>query len=547
MNATVRTLLKRVAMGLGLVVVLAAGLAGYVYAMLPKPTGERPHLQDELFRKPATLRPVDRRFIGRTATELAAMIRTGEATSTEIVQAHLNQIRNENYRTNAFVWLFDAEALAAARQADAIVARGGPLGRLHGVPVSIKEEFWVKGKPSTVNSETFQGFVAPRNAAVVDAWQGEGAIVLGTTNVSSLLLDYQTVGDLYPRGNNPFDISRTPGGSTGGGAAAVAAGLVPLALGGDMGGSIRVPAAFCGLYGLKTTEGSMGRAFGSFPGEPGTPKYRRMAVAGPIATTVDDLDLAWQALMSRWPDGMARMRPAKPALIDYRVAWLDEWTFGNDRMVIGQATKARLAALIDALRAHGVATTHAQPDGFADLVGMHPLFSAYMAFEHTPWIIRQLIVRQYRAVDRHRYDFSEAADRMSDLDPDKFDLALAKRDALARGIDRFFEQYDLLVMPVTPGPAFPHNDESSPIVIDGQPIVYADYFKYPLVFNVSGHPALTVPLGLDEQGLPLAVQVVGPAYSEPALLAFAKLIEPLHDGFVRPPSMESGPGRRARR
>jgi amidase len=301
-----------------------------------------------------------------------------------------------------------------------------------------------------------------------------------------------------------------------------------------MGGSIRVPAAFCGLYGLKTTEGSMGTDFGSFPGEPGTPKYRRMVTAGPLARSIDDVELAWRALMSRWPDAMARMHTAKPALGQYRVAYLDEWTFGNDRMVVGRDMKARLATLVESLRAQGVAATNAQPEGFAALVPMHSLLAAYIAFERVPWILRQLLLREYRAGDTHRFDFSEAGERLSDMDPDKYDDILARRDALAGGLDAFFGNYDVLILPVTPGPAILHNPEHTPIVVDGSTIDYSDYFKYPLVFNVTGHPALTIPLGLDDAGLPLAVQVVGPKYSEPTLITFARLIAPLHQGYVRP-------------
>jgi len=546
MQVRMKTVLRTLALVAATIVLVGVGLAAYVYATLPKPIGEKPALQAELFTRPSQLLPVDERFLYASATDLAAMIRERRATSTEVVQAHINVIKNRNHATKAFVWLFEREALEAAREADAKVARGEPLGLLHGVPVSIKEEFAVKGKPHTVNSTMFQGVVAERDAGVVEAWVAEGAIVVGTTNVPYLLLDMQTAGEIYPTATNPYDPARTPGGSTGGGAAAVAAGLAPLALGGDMGGSIRVPAAFCGLYGLKTTEGSMGGDASSFPGAPGTARYRRMAVAGPLARTVDDVDLAWRALMSRWPEGRARMIEPKATLDQYRVAYLDEWKFGSDRMFVGHEIKDRLASLMTSLRSRGVATSEDQPANFDAMVEMHRLLSVYMAFEHVPWFIRQLMMREFRSADTRRFDYSEAYARMSDLDPAQYDGILARRDALATQLDEFFTRHDVLMMPVTAGPAIAHNEDHHPIPLDGRAITYWDYFSYPMVFNVTGHPALTIPLGLGDTGLPLAMQVVGPQYSERQLLAFAKLIEPLHDGFVRPPEHATSGSAQAR-
>lgn len=183
MPSTVKKILKWLGLAVGIVVLIAIGLGIYIYTLIPKPIGEKPVLQAELFNKPATEFPVAGKFIYKSASELAVMVKNKQATSAEIVQEHINYIKNNNYRTNAFVWLFELEALDAAKKADEKVAKGEPLGLLHGVPVSIKEEFAVKGKPHTVNAEMFQGFVAPKNAGVVDALVDQGAIILGTTNV----------------------------------------------------------------------------------------------------------------------------------------------------------------------------------------------------------------------------------------------------------------------------------------------------------------------------------------------------------------------------
>lgn len=535
MGKVVKRILKWIGLTVGVVVLMVGGFAAYLYTQKPKPIGERPAAQTELFSKPARELPVEERFIYASAGELAAMIRNRQATSKNIVQAHVNYIKNNNYKTNAFVWLFEEEALDAAKGADEKVARGEPTGMLHGVPVSIKEEFWIKGKPNTLNAEMFQGFKAPRNGEVVDALIEQGAIILGTTNVPNMLADLQTFGEIYPTANNPYDARRTPGGSTGGGAASVAAGMVPIALGGDFGGSIRVPAAFNGLYGLKTTEGTIGSGAREFPGEPGNPKYRRMMVSGPLARSVGDLDLAWNALMAKWPDRKRRMLEPKAKLEDYSVAYFDEWTFRNDKMFIGQDVKERLALLAAALESKHVSVRRDQPPGFEEMMLMHRMLGAYLMFEKVPWVIRQFMVREYKKADSHRFQFAEVLDRMSDLDPEKYDDLLRRRQALTNQLEAFFGKYDLLILPVTPGPAIAHNPDHEAITLDGKKINYWDYFYYPTCFNATGHPALTIPMGLNQDGLPVALQVVGPLNSEPRLIDFARMIEPLHQGFVKPP------------
>ena len=530
---TIKKVLKWLAVAVAVVVLIAAGLGIYVYSLIPKPIGEKPVLQAELFSKPATEFPVAGKFVYKSATELSSMIKNKQATSVEIVQEHINYIKNNNYKTNAFVWLFEPEALDAAKKADEKVARGEPLRLLEGVPVSIKEEFAVKGKPFTWNAEMFQGVVASKNSGVVDAMINEGAIVLGTTNVPKMLFDVQTFGEIYPTANNPYDLTRTPGGSTGGGAAGVALGFSPIAIGGDFGGSIRIPAANCGLYGLKTTDGSM-PDFGGSPGEPGNPKYHRMMVAGPIARTVDDIDLTWNAMMNKWPEQKAKMLEPKGELKDYKIAYFDEWKFGNDKVLVSKDIKDGLKRFAETLSSKAASVTSDQPADLEKMIIMHRLLAFYVAFEKVPWLFRQFVARDFKSADNHRIDMSEVYDRMSDMDPAKYDDILTRHGALRDQMEAFFTKYDFLIMPVASSPAIKHNPEHTPILVDGTNVDYWDNFLYPAVFNATGHPALTVPLGLNAEGLPIAVQVVGPMNSERRLIKFAKLIEPLHEGFVKP-------------
>lgn len=535
MNAKVRKLLKWTGGILGFLILLVAATGFYIWSQMPKPMGKPPVLQAELFRKPQTDFPVEGKFIFKSATELASLIKSKQATSVEITREFIHYIKNNNYKTNAFVWLFEKEAMEAAQAADLKVERGEPLGLLHGVPVCIKEEFWVKGKPCTWNSENFQGFIAPRNAPVVDSWLAEGAIILGTTNVPRLLIDIQTRGDLYPEASNPYDASRTTGGSTGGGAAAVSSGFCPLSLGGDMGGSIRIPAGFCGIYGLKTTEGSMGKKFGSSPDTTGHGKYFCMAVAGPMARTVDDIELGWNALIKPWYNDHNWLPvEGNKDLSQYKLAYFDEWHFGNDKIPISNAVKQKLQMLVDSLKNRGATTENVQPGNFAAMRQMHMLLMAYMVFAKQPWIIRQLIKHEFESGTPLKIDMSEGVARIGDPDEAEYSKILQRRDTLTAAMERFFQTYDFLILPITPGPAFVKNPNHEPMAVDDIKMEYWDHFHYTMCFNATGHPALTIPLGLNSEGLPIAVQVVGPMFSEKRLIHFARLIQPITPGFIRP-------------
>lgn len=535
MNTKIRKTLKYTGIIFIFFIVIIASLGVYIWSQIPKPMGKPPILQKELFNKPNVNFTVDGKFIFKSATELALLIKNKKATSVEITQEFINFIKNNNYKTNSFVWLFENDALNAAKIADMKVERGEPLGILHGVPVCIKEEFWVKGKPCTWNSENFQNFIAPRNAAVVEAWLKEGAIILGTTNVPRMLIDLQTRGDIYPEASNPYDTSRTPGGSSGGGAAAVSSGFSPLNLGGDFGGSIRVPSGFCGIYGLKTTEGSMGKKYGSSPDTTDSGKYFNMAVAGPMARTIEDIELGWSALIKPWyQNNKWLIVDERKKLSQYKLAYLDEWHFGNEKIPISNTVKQKLKMLVDSLINRGVDIENVQPSNFAEMRQMHMLLMAYMVFAKQPWIIRQLIKHEFESGTPLKIDMSEGIARIGDVDESEYTKILKRRDTLRAAMERFFKSYDFLILPITPGPAFTKNSNHEPMAVDSIKMEYWDHFHYTMCFNATGHPALTIPLGLNKDGLPISVQVVGPMFSEKRLIQFAKLIVPLHEGYVIP-------------
>ena len=265
------------------------------------------------------------KYIYKSATELASLIGSGKATSLQIVREHISHIRQHNDSLNAIVIPMFDEAMILATLLDEEAKSGNFLGPLHGVPVTIKEQFWIKGIKSTTNAKIFKDFVAPEDSELVRRIKKAGAVILGKTNVPKHLTDYQVQGDLYPEGKNPFNTDYTPGGSTGGGAAAMAAGMSPLELGGDLGGSVRQPANFCGIYGLKPTEKTL-----SLHGHVPMPEHAdtflvHMAQAGPLARNIEDLELLWKILVG--PDARDRnipriewKKPSGKKLKDYKIA-----------------------------------------------------------------------------------------------------------------------------------------------------------------------------------------------------------------------------------
>ncbi|HXH48924.1 MAG TPA: amidase [Terriglobia bacterium] len=478
-------------------------------------------------------------YIYRSACELARLIREGQATSVEIVKEHLDRIKQHNGELNAFVALFEEEALAVAAERDQQAREGKFLGPLHGVPVSIKEQFWIRGKKSTINAKMHKDFVAPQDAVVVDRIRKSGAVILGHTNVPRFLVDYQVWGDIYPEGKNPYNTDCTPGGSTGGGAAAVAAGFSPLELGGDLGGSIRVPANFCGLYGLKPTEKTV-PLHGNIPLPQNARTYIvHLAQAGPLARTLEDVETLWKVIVG--PHESDRNIPriewrtsTRKSLSDYKVAWLDGWP---DHPV-STPVSAAIRGLADKLEQHGCRVENRAPEGnlheeSLDLwMGIFP----YMLAQGVPWFVRPLLKmdlnsKVLRGLKKHQKDFDKAF-RMS---ANHYGEMMLRRSIAISRWEHVFNDYDFLICPGAFGPAYARTRVGSKLRYEGTEMIYCDY-AWPFVacFNASGHPALNVPLGLGKEGLPLGVQIVGPYWSEPELFNFARLASRLTEGFVKP-------------
>lgn len=478
-------------------------------------------------------------YIYRSASELARLIREGQATSVDIVKEHLDRIKERNAELNAFVALFEAEALAVAAERDQQAQEGKFQGPLHGVPVSIKEQFWIQGKRSTINAKMHKDFVAPVDAVVVDRIRKSGAVILGHTNISRFLMDYQVWGDIYPEGKNPYNTDCTPGGSTGGGAAAVAAGFSPLELGGDLGGSIRLPANFCGLYGLKPTEKTV-PPHGNIP----RPKDARtyivhMAQAGPLARTLEDVETLWKVIVGPHESdrSVARIEwrtSTRKSLSEYKVAWVDGWP---DHPVSTPVSGA-IRELANNLEQHGCRVENRPPEGnlHEESLNVWMGIFPYMIAQGAPWFVRPLLKmdlnsKVLKGLKKHRKEFDQAFA----MSANHYGEMMLRRNMAISRWEHFFRDYDFLLCPSAFAPAYPRTKAGSRLRYEGTEMIYCNYaWPFMACFNASGHPAMNIPLGLGKEGLPLGLQIVGPYWSEPELINFARLASQLTEGFVKP-------------
>ena len=474
-----------------------------------------------------------------SATGLAAAIRNREVSSREALESLLARIEAHNPAVNAVVRLDVERARAAAAAADEALASGAEPGPLHGVPVTIKDSLQTAGLVTTSGAPMLADFVPQTDADPVARYRRAGAVVFGKTNLPIWAGDVQSYNDVYGTTNNPYDLTRSPGGSSGGAAAALASGFTPLEIGSDIAGSIRNPSGMTGVVGHKPSYGICS-ARGQIPGMPGTLTQADLAVVGPMGRTVADVSLgldllagpdSWQA--TAWSLELPPPRAVDPG--DLRVAaWLDD-----DYCPVGSEIRSALEATAAALADSGARVdTEARPDFtlakaddvFADLLGG--------ALSGT-WSLAQL-----DEFDRRRSAGEEPA--QGDLGIGR--AALRHRAWLSANERRlqmrarwreFFNHHDVVLMPVSPTTAIPH-DHSEPlsartITVDGEERPYTDQMVWMGVVGLAYLPSTVVPIGRDSNGLPIAVQVVGPYLEDRTALAAAAVIEQISGGFSPPP------------
>ena len=459
-----------------------------------------------------------------SAVELAELIRRRALSPVEITRAVLERIERLNPRLGAYVMVHAERALGEARAAERAVMAGEPLGPLHGVPISIKDNLWTAGERTTYGSRLLAEFVAPEDAPSVARLRAAGAIFIGRTNLPEFAWRGSTDNPLFGESRNPWDLTRTPGGSTGGGAAAVAAGLGPLALGSDGAGSIRIPASFCGLVGLKPT-------FGRVPMYPAAGGNELVAHVCPLARTVRDVALMMSAIARHDPrdpfalpdDDVGYLAACDESLgAPVRIAWSADLGFAS----VEQETRETAETAARAFAEIGVTVEEANPD-LGDLsVILNTLYGGAQAGAHAA-----RSPEQKAQMDPDLVAYAEASAGLSVVE---YLRAVAARQAMVDALRRFFERYDLLLTPTLCLPAFPLG-VVGPSEVAGRKVTHLGWtLCYP--FNYSGQPAVSVPAGFTASGLPVGLQIVGRRGEDTLVLRAAATFEVLRPWAARRPS-----------
>ncbi|MBE4751223.1 amidase [Corallococcus sp. ZKHCc1 1396] len=476
-------------------------------------------------------------LVSLTTTELAAALRERRVSAVEVVDAFLARAREHNPALNAVVTWDEARARERAKEADAALARGESWGPLHGVPFTMKDTFSTADVRTTSGHPMLAEYVPAEDATVVARLKAAGAILLGKTNLPPFAADYQTHGPLLGRAHNPHDLTRTPGGSSGGASAAVAAGLTPFDVGSDIGGSVRLPAHFCGIVSIKPTELRVSNA-GHIPDMPDGPRHvRHMACSGPLARSVADLRLILSLI-----EGADLRNPEVPpvpplgaalprALKGLRLAWVD--TLGPFRA--DRETRQLFQRFADAARAEGVVVEQTAPasQDFADLLEVWGLLEGGIVGAPLPPELREGFRSPFRAFPDDL--LAKAILKGTHLDLTGMGETLSRRDAHIVTLERFLSGWDAWMVPVSMTAAIEHTPFGAPVNVDGVPGSYLEVLGgFTSLFNATGNPVVVIPLGRTASGLPVGAQLVGRRWADGALLDVAEALLPLGGGVRWP-------------
>lgn len=459
----------------------------------------------------------------KSLSELADLIRAREVSPVEVVEAHLHRIERLNPQLNAVVTLAP-DVLEKAREAEALMMRGEALGTLHGVPLTIKDTIETRGLRTTGGSRVRAGYLPERDATTVARVRGAGAIVLGKTNVAEMAAAYDTENPVFGHANNPYDVQRTTGGSSGGEAAAIAACLSPGGLGSDLMGSIRVPAHCCGIAGLKPTNGSV-PGDGHLPASEGVASLG--AAIGPLARTVRDVRLLFRVIA-----GMDESRAVSASgeldVRGTRAAW---YAFDGVTPVTPE-TRGAVEAAARALEEAGMIVREERPPGVERGQELWSKLFARAALLQ--------MKEEYRGAEEQAGEFVRyLLDSSKNAEPPSFDEfahAWMERDLLRSRLLEWMKETPLIIAPVGAMPACVHGTRK--ISVEGESLSIFRAYSYAQTYNVFGLPAACVPAARTHEGLPLGVQVIGRPFADEAVLAVASLLEERLGGW-QPPALSN--------
>lgn len=457
---------------------------------------------------------LSRATLDATATDLVEALAARRVSALELADEAIARIEARDGPINAVVVRDFDRARDAARAADAALARG-ERHPLLGLPMTVKESHNIAGLPTTWGFEHARGWTAPTDSVGVTRLKAAGAVILGKTNIPVALADFQSVNPIYGRTHNPWDPTRTPGGSSGGGAAALAAGMIPLEFGSDIGGSIRNPAHFCGLYGHKPSYNLIPQR-GHAPPMVGEGAGVALAVLGPLARSAADLELALDVLAGPDTDEARGYRLALPParharLADYRVLVIDQHPLAG----VDDEVKAGLNGLADRLAKLG-ATVVRSSERLPDLAGSHAVYNGLLMAA-----------------------MSRGQPGAQPISSHEWMGLLDAQAGIRRQWAALFEDIDVVLAPVHGAAAFPHTDEPDPskrtLTLNGEATPYFAQLAWAGIATLGNLPATAIPAGRTKAGLPFGVQVIGPYLEDRTTLGFAGLAEREFGGFQRPP------------
>ena len=480
-----------------------------------------------------------------SATELSRALAAKKVSAVELAQDVIARIERHDGKINAICVRDFARGLDAARAADAARGRGESKPLL-GIPMTVKESYNVGGLPTTWGFPAQKDFVPPDDALPISRVKDAGGVILGKTNVPLGLGDWQSYNDIYGTTNNPFDLDRTPGGSSGGSAAALAAGYGPLSLGSDIGGSLRVPAFHCGVYAHKPTFALAPSRGHTPPPFPPLPFDRDLAVIGPMARSAVDLSLLLNVIAGPDPleagKGYRLALPASRhnALKDFRLLLIDT----DPLMPTNEDVRTAIEKLAANLGKAGVTVSRQSPllPDFAASTRLYMrLLMSFLAASFQPETYSDA---QAAAAQLSPDDISLSAERLRGITLSHRDWMMADggRVRLRAQWRELFKSFDAVICPIMPTPAYPHDhspdQETRRINIDGKNYPYPDQLAWPGIATLPGLPSTAIPLGLSPEGLPVGVQIVGAWLEDRTPLKLAELIEREFGGFVPPPMFD---------
>lgn len=482
-------------------------------------------------------------LIFKPAYQLARMINERQVSSVEVLEAYLNQISRHNSGLNAICTLND-KALETAKQADEALAKGENWGLLHGVPITIKDTFETKGLLTTAGYEALRNYIPTEDATAVKRLRQAGAIIIGKTTPSQLAGDYQGINDIFPTVNNPWNLEYTPGGSSSGAAAAVLTGFSSFELCSDIGGSIRHPAHFCGIYGLKPTDRRVPTT--GHIGDTTNMDFRcirQMLTVGGLARSVKDLELCFKIIAgadNRQPD-----IPPVPLsevedinLDNLKIAWTDEIPLYPVAREIKSTMQSVRKKVVDAR----VNVENWIPKfDFAKAWQVYYAVGTYNLMYTQPSDLKNasFMWREATKGDKELRKLSQIPNIVLPIFLKQslkgYFAALTQRDNLIAQMDKELEKWDVWLCPVAMTAAFTHRAKGAAIEVDGKKVPYQmANGAYLVPFNLTGHPVVVIPIGFTSDGLPIGMQIVGKRWKEMELLSIAGKLDEIIGGFQIP-------------